>query len=220
MVRQGVRHEAQGEDNVTEFWNDLLTKASWEKLQELSKEFDFTLIGGWAVYLWTGKHKSKDIDVVVDYETLSGLREKYALVKNDRLKKYEIRLEKFDVDVYVPFYSRLALPIEELDDMTANVKGIRTLAVEALLILKQGAEMDRRNSIKGQKDTLDILTVLIYGGVDLKKYKELLERFDLKEYTGELVHVMNNFDPKDSRYLDMTFKEFTDWRKDYLAKLR
>jgi hypothetical protein len=31
-----------------EFWNEVLTKASWEKLIQLSKEIDFILIGGWA----------------------------------------------------------------------------------------------------------------------------------------------------------------------------
>ena len=29
---------------MTEFWNELMTRASWEKLQDLSKEFDFILI--------------------------------------------------------------------------------------------------------------------------------------------------------------------------------
>ena len=61
---------------MNEFWNELVTQASWERLQELSKEIDFVLIGGWAAYLWTGKHKSKDIDIIVDYETLAEIAAK------------------------------------------------------------------------------------------------------------------------------------------------
>ena len=48
-----------------EFWNSLLTEKSWEILQELRKNYDFILIGGWAVYLLTKQKKSKDIDIVI-----------------------------------------------------------------------------------------------------------------------------------------------------------
>jgi len=49
-----------------EFWNNTLTEKSWKILQQLKKEnFDFVLIGGWAAYLWTKLHKSKDIDIVI-----------------------------------------------------------------------------------------------------------------------------------------------------------
>jgi len=40
-----------------EFWPELLTKASWERLVLLKKEFEVILIGGWAAYLHTGLHK-------------------------------------------------------------------------------------------------------------------------------------------------------------------
>ena len=205
---------------MTEFWNELLTKASWEKLQELSKEFEFTLIGGWAVFLWTGKHKSKDIDIVVDYDVLSSIREKYPLTKNDRLKKYEVKFDEVDIDIYVPFYSELAVPPQDLEKLSAKVQGIRTVGLESLLILKQSAEIERRGSVKGQKDSIDILTILIYGSVDLKEYNELLAKYDLKAYVDELIRTIKDFDPKNSRYLDMDLKKFTDWRKEYIKKLR
>jgi len=48
-----------------EFWNSLLTEKSWEILQELRKDYNFILIGGWAVYLLTKQKKSKDIDIVI-----------------------------------------------------------------------------------------------------------------------------------------------------------
>lgn len=204
---------------MTEFWNEILTKASWEKLHELSKEIEFILIGGWAIFLWTGKHKSKDIDIIVDYEILSEIREKYPLTKNDRLKKYEVKFDEVDIDIYLPFYSKLAIPIEELKELSVKVQGIRTVALEALLILKQAAEVERRNSIKGQKDSIDILTILIHGGIDLERYKELLVKHDLVDYIKELVFVIKNFDTKNLRYLDKNFKRFVDWRRSYVAML-
>ena len=204
---------------MTEFWNELLTKASWEKLQELSKEIEFILIGGWAIFLWTGKHKSKDIDIIVDYEILSEIREKYPLTKNDRLKKYEVKFDEFDIDIYLPFYSKLAIPIEDLKELTVKVQGIRTVALEALLILKQAAETERRNSIKGQKDSIDILSILIHGGIDLEKYKEMLVKYDLTDYIKELIFVIKNFDTKNLKYLDMNFKKFVNWRRSYVGKL-
>ncbi|MEK6868552.1 MAG: hypothetical protein AABX98_07040 [Nanoarchaeota archaeon] len=49
-----------------EFWNSLLTEKSWKILQDLKKEkFRFIVIGGWAAYLWTQQHKSKDIDIIL-----------------------------------------------------------------------------------------------------------------------------------------------------------
>lgn len=55
---------------MNEFWNSDITEASWRGLQELKREIDFVLIGGWAVYLYSRLQKSKDIDVIVDYPAL------------------------------------------------------------------------------------------------------------------------------------------------------
>lgn len=111
---------------MAEFWSELLTKASWEKLIELAKNKDlnFVVIGGWAAYLWAGIHKSKDIDILVDHETLLRLRAMYTVEKNDRLNRYEIKLDKFDIDIYLPGYSRLALPAEEILASAQTVQGI------------------------------------------------------------------------------------------------
>jgi hypothetical protein len=220
MVRQGICYKTEGEDSLTEFWNEIMTQASWEKLQELSGEFDFVLIGGWAAYLWCGMHKSKDIDIIVDYGTLPKIKERYPLTKNDRLKKYEVKFQGFDIDIYLPFYSKLALPLEDLVRSAVKVKGIRTVPLEALLILKQAAEIDRRNSVKGQKDAIDILTILVYGGIDLKEYNKMLRRYELTQYIDELRYVIENVDPRNLKFLDMNVKSFSDWKKKTRKKLR
>ncbi|MBI4139644.1 hypothetical protein HY483_01640, partial [Candidatus Woesearchaeota archaeon] len=68
-----------------EFWNSDLTEKSWSILQDIQKEkFRFVLIGGWASYLWTKQHKSRDIDIIIpDYKELEILKKKYSLNKND-----------------------------------------------------------------------------------------------------------------------------------------
>ena len=215
---------------MTEYWNEQLTKASWKKLQEISKLYDFILIGGWAIFLWTGKHKSKDIDIVVDFKTLEQLKQDFTMIKNDRLKKYEIRFDKFDIDIYVPFYSQLAIPLEKI--RAVRVQGIKTASPEQLLILKQGAEIKRRYSIKGKKDAIDILTLLIYADIDIGKYKKLLEvaeckkltkklleEYGIRNYLSELKRVIKEFSAKDIKFLDMDLKAFRDWQKSFLKIL-
>lgn len=69
------------------FYHDLITEKSWQTVQDLRKEYNFILIGGWAVFLYTQALKSKDIDVVMEYRELEKLRLNFAVSKNDRLKK-------------------------------------------------------------------------------------------------------------------------------------
>lgn len=59
---------------MPDYYNDLITEKSWQTLQNLIKQIDFVLIGGWAVYLYTKSLKSKDIDIIVSYDSLSKLK--------------------------------------------------------------------------------------------------------------------------------------------------
>ncbi|MBU1204661.1 MAG: hypothetical protein KKE93_02015 [Nanoarchaeota archaeon] len=203
-----------------EFWPELLTKASWERLISLKKEFDFILIGGWAAYLHTGLHKSKDIDIIVDYNTLKKLKQEYDLVKNNRLKKYEIKSGKFDIDIYVPYFSDLAIPLEDLNTQTVMIKGINTLRAEPLLILKQGAEIDRRNSIKGEKDAIDIITIMLHSDINWKTYMKLLKKYKKEKFRNELIFVINNFSDKNIHYLGIDFNKFKKWKKKVIGLLK
>jgi len=206
---------------MAEFWPEILTSASWQRLQELKKEIkNFTVIGGWAVYLWTGIHKSKDIDIIVDLVTLDLLRQKYDLNKNMSLKKYEIKQEKFDIDIYVTYFSEFVMPVEDLiKDFTTNVQGFRVLVPEALLVLKQAAEIQRRGSVKGEKDVIDICTLLAKSGFSIKKYFEILNKYRLERYAAELSRVVNEFDAKNSENISLSFKDFQKWRKGIAKEL-
>ena len=205
---------------MNEFWNEFVTEKSFEKLVELSKKYKFIVIGGWAAYLLTGLHKSKDIDLVVDYDTLFNMKKEYAINKNDRLKKYEIKFGEFDVDLYLPAFSRLMLPIKVIAENAIRIKGLTSPKPEALVILKQGAEIDRRNTIKGRKDMIDIITILVLSNFDIGFYRKLLKNEKLEHLEHELVSIVKRFDLKDLKYLGMNVKEFSEWKKKFLLALR
>lgn len=200
-----------------EFWNEIILEKSWKVLQKISKELNFVLIGGWAVYLWTNSQKSKDVDIIIEYKALDYLKRNYILKKNEHLRKYEIIIDEIDIDIYLPYFSNLGIPVEEIIKHKAGVKGFETLPPELLLILKQKAEHDRRDSVKGQKDKIDILNLLISLDIDWKKYKEFLERYNLREYVSELVHIVNAFDMLE--YIGMNPREYKVWKRKILKYL-
>ena len=202
-----------------EFWSSLLTEKSWNLLKELSKkDFKFIVIGGWAAYLWTKLHKSKDIDIIVpDFKDLEYLKKNYDLRKNDSLRKYEIKFEEIDVDIYVPYYSKLALPVEEIKENSSIIENMQVASPEALLILKQGAEIDRKDSVKGSKDRIDIMALLLFSEIDFKKYDSLLEKHNLKHYLNRLFSIINNFDG--IKYLDLNPREFKLKKRELLRKM-
>ena len=191
-----------------EFWNSTLTEKSWEIMLKLKeKKFDFVVIGGWAAYLWTNLHKSKDVDIVIkDFEDLSFLKKDYELIKNDSLKKYEIKIEEIDIDIYVPFFSKLAIDADEIKKHTTKIQGFEVVKPEVLLILKQGAEKDREKSVKGGKDRIDIVALLCYSEIDFKEYFSLLKEYKLENFYERLKNIISNF--KEIKYLNMNPREF------------
>ncbi len=202
-----------------EFWNSLLTEKSWKILQGLKKEpYHFIVIGGWAAFLWTRQHKSKDIDIILpNIKDLDFLKQKYDLKKNDNLKKYEICFGEIDLDIYVPYYSRLTLPVEDIKKETVKIEGIEVVSPEILLILKQGAELDRRDSVKGQKDRIDIMTLVCFAPIDFKKYLLLLKKYNLDEYRVRLKEIIATF--TDIKYLNINQREYAKIKKELLKKM-
>lgn len=205
---------------MKDFWNSAITEKSFNILLGLKKlPFEFVVIGGWAAYLWTKAHKSKDIDILLkNFEDMKYLKEHYILKKNDNLKKYEIKMEEIDIDIYVPFYSRLALPLGECLKHTAKIDGIEVVSPEILLILKQGAEFDRRDSVKGAKDRIDVMSLLIYSPVDFRKYSVLLKSNKLEHYYERLKVIVNSF--KDIEYIGLNPREFKLKKQEILERLK
>lgn len=149
------------------YYRDQITQKSWQLLQRLTKKYRFVLIGGWAVWLYTKQLKSKDIDIVVEFDQLEKLRRDFSLIKNERLKKYEIAQEEVQVDIYVPHYSQLGVPAEKILAAAVSLKGFRVPPPEILAALKLTAYQSRANSGKGHKDLIDIISLLILPQLDL-----------------------------------------------------
>ncbi len=199
-----------------EYWNSLLTEKSWKILQEIRKKYNFVLIGGWAAYMWAKKQKSKDIDIVVDISELQKLKSEN-LAKNDNLKKYEIKSDDLDIDIYVAHFSKLAIPPEDIENYSVKIEGFNVVSKEALLILKQGAEIDRRNSVKGEKDRLDIIS-LLFSGINFREYASILKKYSLTSYIQNLLDLVRAF--QDYNSLAISPREFKLKKKSLIRQLR
>ncbi len=157
------------------YYRDQVTQKSWQILTKLFSKYQFVLIGGWAVWLYSKQLKSKDIDIVVSLDQLGKLSGDYDLIKNDRLHKYEIRQEEIQIDVYTPYYSQLGVPAEDILSSALNLEGFQVPTPETLLKLKLVAYQGRKGSDRGQKDLVDIISLLCLELNWSKVSKEILE---------------------------------------------
>jgi len=88
---------------------------------------------------------------------------------------------------------------------------------KVLLILKQGAEEDRESSVKGQKDRIDILTLLLIG-MDYSVYSSLLKKHKKIHYYERLKKIITDF--REPQYLNLTPREWKLRKKEILQSLK
>ena len=200
-----------------QFWHDITTEKSWQILKGLRKTFHFVLIGGWAVWLYTKNLKSKDIDLICDYDELQKMTNGYALTKNNRLKKYEIKIEEIDVDIYLPHFSKPGLPVEEIKKHLYRKEGSILPELEVLFILKQQAYLGRRLSLHGQKDKLDLIALLSLEEFDLKKYLHYLQNFDLMRLENDLLVMLKQ--TREVKELEISAHKMAKIKKKIINKL-
>lgn len=200
-----------------QFYNDLITQKSFDYLQRMKKKHKFILIGGWAVYLYSKSLKSKDIDIIIDYKVLAKMKEAGEVVKNDRLSKYEINAGYFDVDIYVPHYSKLGIEAEEIQSFVVSREGFDVPALEVLFLMKLFAWHNRRGSTKGQKDELDIFSLATLPEFDWKKYADFVKRFNFSQYSEEFIGLLKN--TRSIKELDINEQKMAKIRKRILAEL-
>ncbi|MEW5996958.1 MAG: hypothetical protein AB1657_05185 [Candidatus Micrarchaeota archaeon] len=110
--------------------------------------------------------------------------------------------------------------MEKLEECVSNAQGMRVPSPEALVILKQGAEIGRRGSIKGRKDIIDIITILLHSSFSLKKYQELATKYGLKGFEEELEKEVLLFSTKDLEYIGINLNEFAKWKRNFLKELK
>ena len=202
-----------------EFWNSDITNESWKELLVLSTKYNFILIGGWAIYLYTKLQKSRDIDMVVDYDQIKLLSVDFEMRKNPSLYRYEIKFQKFDIDVYTPFYSKLTVPPEDLINNYTLIENTRVPRVEELLILKLGAFDDRMNSIKGQKDRLDITGLAFYSNIDYSRLKTLLNKYKRPSYIDLYVNAIAHIEKRLLPFLNLNESTYVKMKKKTLEKI-
>lgn len=165
---------------MPEFYHDLITEKSFKILQDLRREFNFILIGGWAIYLYAKTLKSKDIDIILDYEELEKIRQKISISKNERLKKYEAKIDEVDIDIYLPYFSNIGMPVEEIKNYYQSLEGFLVPIPEILLILKVYTYKERKGTTKGEKDLIDIFSLIKKGEINWQTYKELIKKYKFR----------------------------------------
>ncbi|MBU3925300.1 MAG: hypothetical protein V1732_04415 [Patescibacteria group bacterium] len=202
---------------MPEFYHDLITEKSFRILRDFKKEFDFILIGGWAVFLYAKALKSKDIDIILDYDQLEKIRQKFTLVKNERLKKYEIKIEEIDIDIYAPYFSDLGLPVEEIKKYYQSREGFHLPLAEILLILKVYAASQRKGTSKGRKDLIDIFSLILRGKIDWGKYKGFIKQYGLEYLSKELKNLV--FSAGEIPELDLSAHRISRIKKEILAEI-
>jgi len=173
---------------------DEVVERSWRVLGELKGFADFVLIGGWGVYFWTRKLKSRDIDVYIDqknfYKLQSELTQKgYALKRNVRLMKFEALIGDVEVDIYTPFVSRLVIPCLDVFDrkLYSVIEGFKVAIPEVLLLLKAQAARDRWHAEKGLKDRVDIISLLKFADVKRDVLEQMLKEYDTQHRLRDVI---------------------------------
>lgn len=200
------------------FYQDIVVEKSWQILKTLKKQMDFVLIGGWAVYLYTKGLKSKDIDLIIDYDQLEKLKSDYDVYKNERLRKYEIKKEGIDIDIYLPHFSHLGLPIIEIINYQDKMGTFSLPRKEILLVTKQTAYQARKASVKGQKDLIDITALMILDDFDFGFYRKIVRENRLSHYIDAAITMIA--ETKEVKELGFNRHYFAKKKKAILDKLR
>jgi len=142
------------------------------------------------------------------------------LSKNEQLKKYEIKFsEGIDIDIYVPKYSDLVVPIKDIFNLTISVEGFIVPVPEVLLILKIPAFIGRYKREKGRKDAIDIAGLVFFADCDFKFFKELTIKYGLPDYPRVLLSIIENFDRSLIKYLDLNENDFAKLERSILRRL-
>lgn len=203
---------------MTDFYQDLVTEQSLILLKKLVNQFRFILIGGWAVYLYTGALKSKDIDLIVELDQLSRLKRGFTMFKNDRLRKYEIKKDGIDIDIYVPFYSDLGIKAEEIIKYQEKKGGFLLPQKEILLITKVRAYQQRKASVKGKKDKIDIISLLLLPDFNFKMFADLIIKYNLSSYRETTREILA--ETKEVPELNLNQHYFARIKKEIMEKLK
>lgn len=199
-----------------EFYHNIITEKSFKLLLDLKKKYNFILIGGWAVFLYTNSLKSKDVDIIAEFDELSKIQEDYELFKNERLKKYEIKFQEIDVDIYAPHYSFLGIDIAAIKNNSVSREGFKLPALEMLFLLKLYVSQERAGTLKGRKDELDILSLVFLPEFNFKKYFDFIKEFKFEKYHQKFIALIQG--AESVKELDINNYQMAKIRNKILSK--
>ena len=168
---------------MTDFYRDDQTKAAQSVLARLQKIVpEAVILGGWAVFLYTHGQRSTDVDIAVDFPSFGRLQQDFGslITKNNNLRKYELILDRVEIDILVVHFSNAGIPIEALIEPTRSLSGFRVMSPEGLLAMKLCAWIDRTGRPKGDKDEADVLSLLSVIPMDWGHYREILTKAEAK----------------------------------------
>jgi hypothetical protein len=195
-------------------WRDDAVERSWRVLGELKGFADFVLIGGWGVYLWTRKLKSRDVDVYIDQENFYRLQSEltqrgYALKRNVRLMKFEALISDVEVDIYTPFVSRLLIPSLDVfgRKLYSLIEGFKVAIPEVLLLLKAQAARDRWHAEKGLKDRVDVISLLRFADVKRDVLEQMLREYDAQHTLRDAIKRAISESRIEYRFLGLTYEK-------------
>jgi hypothetical protein len=156
-------------------WDEDIMLRSKALLETLKAQgLDFVLIGGWAVYMLSRYHMSRNIDVLMRDRELWKLR---SLVSSRRghekapgLRKMGFIIDDVGLDIYTETQSGLPVDIKEVfeERRFVEIDGYKVLEPARLLLLKLQAASSRGQGHKGVKDRCDIMSICLKD----KKYLE------------------------------------------------
>lgn len=132
---------------------------------------DAILIGGWASWVRLNSMISHDIDLLATRADLAQIQFIATDVSESRHiagRKWRAERDGVHLDLYVPYESRLGQRLELRTEMLAQhaetYNGYRVLTVDAHIVTKLAALLDRPDSQPGQKDRREIRQLLELGG--------------------------------------------------------
>ena len=194
-------------------WRDEVVERSWHVLGELESLADFVLIGGWGVYLWTKKLKSRDIDIYIDQENFYTLQSEllqrdYALKRNVRLMKFEALIGDVEVDIYTPFMSKLAVPCLDVfnERLYSLIERFKVAIPEVLLLLKAQAAQQRWHAEKGMKDRVDIISLLKFADIKRELLERMLRKYDKHHTLRDVIKRAISESRIEYKFLGLTYE--------------
>lgn len=97
------------------------------------------------------------------------------------------------IDVYLPHYSELGIPVQLLREKTRELEGFTLLAPDYLLALKIYILSQRARTPKGEKDFIDCLALLQSGVSDLKEVTTILKAHGLSESKDAFLKLLDEY---------------------------